>query len=134
MFGAGSNGAGGGASPSTGGGGGGSGGANGGSSSLPVLIPGGGGNYGGGGGSIQNPAYPAGSPTAGHGSGAGGALAYANNITVSPGGSYPVTVGAAGESGNSPLSPTPTVSGSGAVRIVWPGNVRKFPSTLVSTT
>jgi hypothetical protein len=61
-------------------------------------------------------------------------LAYANNITVSPGGSYPVTVGAGGVTGNSPSSPTPTVSGSGAVRIVWPGNVRKFPSTFVSTT
>jgi hypothetical protein len=60
-------------------------------------------------------------------------LAYANNITVSPGGSYPVSVGAGGTTNNAPLIPIATSAGGGAVRIVWPGNVRKFPSTFVST-
>jgi hypothetical protein len=60
-------------------------------------------------------------------------LAYANNLTVSPGGSYPVAVGAGGTTCNTPLTPIATSAGGGAVRIVWPGNVRLFPSTNVST-
>lgn len=79
--------------------------------------------------------------------GAGGGLAYKNNIPVTAGASYPVTVGAGGIGPGpqtsqyySPLG-TYKVVGSypgtyvnyggagGAVRIIWPGNTRQFPST-----
>lgn len=134
LFGAGSNGAGSGPGIGGGGGSGGSSGGNAFTSPGPVIgaIGGSGGNYGGGsGGNFANaPSSPS-----GRSGGGGGALAYANNITVSPGASYSVTVGAGGSSSNSPASwSTATTGGSGALRIVWPGDLRKFPSTSVSTT
>ena len=77
-----------------------------------------GGLFGGGGGG-----YKAGSGTGGcGGGGGGGALAWKNNWTVTPGDSYPVVVGAGGQGGGGN-------GGGGAVRIVWPGQVRQFPST-----
>jgi hypothetical protein len=48
-----------------------------------------------------------------------------NNYTVVPGGSYPVVVGAGG------VKTSAGCGGNGAVRIIWPGTVRSFPSTLV---
>jgi hypothetical protein len=97
----------------TGGGGGSSGGV--GTSTVSAGTPGGGGLYGGGGG--------------GGAAGAGGALVYANNIPVSSGSSYTVVVGAP----STPSGSANSIGGGGAVRIVWPGNVRQFPSTLVGT-
>jgi hypothetical protein len=47
-------------------------------------------------------------------------MAWANNRTVTPGQTIQVIVG----------SGTPNSSG-GAVRIVWPGTTRQFPSTNV---
>jgi hypothetical protein len=52
-------------------------------------------------------------------------LGYTNNITVVPGNSYSVVVGAGG-TGAYP-------GAGGAVRIVWPGNTRQFPSTCVGS-
>jgi hypothetical protein len=50
-------------------------------------------------------------------------LRYANSVSVTPGDTYTVTVGAGGSSGvNS------SAGGSGAVRIIW-GTGRAFPST-----
>jgi hypothetical protein len=124
ICGLGSNGAGGVWNDGTGygtGGGGGSGGAAGGChASLGCRTPGGGGAYGGGGGGYKNNAASQGCG----GGGAGGALAYMNNYTVVPGGSYPVVVGAGG------VKAPAGAGGNGAVRIIWPGNVRNFPSTL----
>jgi len=98
------------------GGRGGSGGLNG--ASSPGNGGGAGGLFGGGGGG--------GSPGAGAGgAGGGGALAYINNYSVTPGSSYPVVVGAGG------AAPLTGDGGKGAVRIVWPGQVRQFPSTNV---
>ena len=97
---------------------------------------GGGGAFGGGGGS--------GTLTVG---GVGGGLGYKNNITIVPGNSYTVVVGSGGAGGLD--APTCYYScshvyvknergtggsgGSGAVRIVWPGNTRQFPGTCVGT-
>lgn len=94
------------------GGGGGSNGANG--ANAANSVGGVGGAYGGGGGG-----------TGWCGGGGGGALAYANNIAVTPGQKITVTVGAPGATFSS--------GGAGAVRIVWPGSIRQFPSTNVST-
>lgn len=82
--------------------------------------------YGGGGG---GGAFGGGGGASGVGSNyKGGYLAYANNISVTPGNTYTVQVGL----------PTTTyyggIPGGGGVRIVWPGTTRQFPSTLVSTT
>lgn len=93
---------------------GGSGGANGSSS--------GGGAYGGGGGSASG----SGARRIG---GGGGGLGYINNLTVSPGDSITVVVGAGG-----PARSGTRVGAGGAVRIIWagtrPGDVsRAFPST-----
>jgi hypothetical protein len=49
-------------------------------------------------------------------------LAYVNNISVSPGLTFTVVVGGGGSSGGA----------SGGVRIVWPGQTRQFPNTVVS--
>jgi hypothetical protein len=99
------------------GGAGGSGGAN--------ASGGSGGAYGGGGGGYGYDIYGI-AP-----GGGGGALAYANNIPVTPGEALTVVVGAAGRQeitnftgyvmGGAP-------GGSGAVRIIW-GAGRSFPST-----
>lgn len=67
-----------------------------------------GGDYGGGGGLTSH--------------GGGGALAYLNNYPVTPGNSYTVVVGA-------PVDTSGYLSGGGAVRIIWPGAERQFPST-----
>jgi hypothetical protein len=45
-------------------------------------------------------------------------LAYKNNISVTPGTSYTIVVGAGRGAG-----------GVGAARIIWPGTSRSFPST-----
>jgi hypothetical protein len=50
-------------------------------------------------------------------------LAYRNNVTVIPGNSYTIVVGAGGSS--APAG----AGGVGAVRIIWPGISRQFPST-----
>jgi len=84
----------------------------------PTTTGGNGGLYGGGGGGGWAPSG------CGFGGGGGGALAYINNYSVSPGGSIPVVVGAGG------VSSGPGGNGAnGAVRIIWPGNTRSFPST-----
>lgn len=120
IYGAGSSGTGGG-SPCAGGGNG-----SGGSDGQPgygVASPslGGGGNggsYGGGGGGNIN--------TYG---GGGGGLSYGTQ-SVTPGNTYTVVVGIGGSTNVSNGG-----SGSGgAVRIVWPGATRYYPSTNVSTT
>ena len=54
--------------------------------------------------------------------GGGGGLGWKNNISVTPGSSYTVYAPNFGNGGS-----------SGAVRIVWPGNTRQFPSTCVGT-
>jgi hypothetical protein len=84
-------------------GGGGSGGANGSSGSGAA-----GGNYGGGQAPITFAEF----------AGGGGCLAYKNNISVTPGNSYTIVVGNKRGTG-----------GNGAVRIIWPGTTRSFPST-----
>jgi len=71
-----------------------------------------GGAYGGGG-----------SGYASGGGGGGGGLAYINNYSVTPGNSYTVVVGNLG------TSPTGQNGAVGAVRIIWPGTTRSFPST-----
>jgi hypothetical protein len=108
------------------GGNGGSGGGAGGNPGFTCGCSGGdGGGYGGGGGGSSTTPVAAPSPPYNTVGGAGGALAYANNISVTPGASIPVQVGVGGGG--------PTVGnqtgGSGAVRIIWPGNTRSFPST-----
>jgi len=65
----------------------------------------------------------AGSGFASGGGGGGGGLAYINNYTVTPGNSYTVVVGARGN------GPTGQNGAVGAVRIIWPGTARSFPST-----
>jgi len=77
-----------------------------------------GGFFGGGGGAsfISGGSMPG---------GGGGALAYVNNVSVTAGDSYTVVVGAGGANTN-------TAGGKGAVRVVWPGQVRSFPSTNVA--
>lgn len=96
------------------GGGGGSGGESGGDATA--WNGGRGGLYGGGGGS-SNAAYLGGN---------GGALAWINNYTVTPGASYTVVVGDGGLGDGDGGSGAP-----GCVRIVWPGNTRQFPTTNV---
>jgi hypothetical protein len=56
----------------------------------------------------------------------GGALAYGNTISVTAGTPYTVVVGAAGVG---KASETAGNGASGAVRIIWPGNTRTFPSS-----
>jgi hypothetical protein len=85
---------------------GGSGGANG------CTTSGIGGLYGGGG-----------SGFASGGGGGGGGLAYTNNYSVTPGTSYALIVG------NRGTGPTGQNGAIGAVRIIWPGTTRSFPST-----
>ncbi len=91
---------------------GGSGGANG---STGSNSDGSAGKYGGGGNSSYGYA----------GGGGGGGLVYKNNFPVTPGNTYVVVVGAAGDGG----VVASYKGGGGAVRIIWPGNERSFPST-----
>jgi len=105
---------------------GGSGGNNGGFNGVGGTYIAGGGNYGGGGSSYAVTAQK------GPGGGGGGALAYVNNYTVTPGNNYTVTVGASGIQYNA-AGVGSIGGGGGAVRIIWPGNTRTFPSTNVST-
>ena len=93
-----------------------------------------GGNYGAGGaganvssGSNNNP-----------GGGGGGGLSYLNNYAVTPGNVYNLTVGAGGDYGRWQNYGIGAYScagpgAGGAVRIVWPGTTRQFPSTNVNT-
>jgi hypothetical protein len=76
--------------------------------------------------------YGGAGPSAGGGGGGGaGALAYKNNIAVTPGQQITVTVGAPGGGGSN------SYGASGVVRIIWPadddasGLIRAFPSTNV---
>jgi len=64
------------------------------------------------------------------GGGGGGAAAWANNISVTPGQTIQVIVGRGGRysAGSGGFGAN---SGAGAVRIVWPGTTRQFPSTNV---
>ena len=98
------------------GGGGGSCGAAGGTATVSGTG-GNGGAYGGGGGAGT-------ASGCGKGGGVGAGLAYGNNLTVTPGLSYTVVVGAAG-AGTSGGG----AGGVGAVRLIWPGCARSFPST-----
>jgi len=89
-----------------------------------------GGNYGGGGG-VSDKQYAG---------GGGGGLGYKNNYPVTPGTPVTVVVGAGGTGGGgSPYytNPNPGVTGgpggSGAVRVVWPGSTRTFPTTCVGS-
>ena len=106
----------------TGGGGGSPDGGGGGSNGQDVcgLNGGYGGIFGGGGGSFD---YFCG--------GGGGALGWANNIPVNPGCTYTVQVGAGGSGGVSACSHTGGNGGTGGVRIVWPGDIKQFPSNNV---
>jgi hypothetical protein len=101
------------------------GGANGSTGRQPSCsrLGGAGGLFGGGGGGSTTPVSETPAPPYNGVGGAGGALAYRNNITVTPGASIAVKVGAA------PASPTSAAGARGAVRIIWPGNTRSFPST-----
>lgn len=97
-------------------------GGSGGGDTYGTCLQGCGGNYGGGGGAFFG--------KNGYGAGGGGGLGWKNNITVTPGQTYTVQVGARGADSR-------CRGGAGAVRIVWPassaaGN-RTFPSTNVST-
>lgn len=79
-----------------------------------------GGSYGGGGGGGRDGA-----------GGGGGAIAWVNNISVIPGQSYSVLVGAGGTprgEGADPGSRSGGYGAAGAVRIIW-GTGRSFPST-----
>jgi len=65
-----------------------------------------------------------GSATGYYDSGMGGALAFSNNISVTPGHTYSVYVGRGGvgvDNGGS--------GANGAVRVIWPGSTREFPHT-----
>ena len=68
-----------------------------------------------------------------YGGGNGGALAYVNNLSVTPGQTYNVIVGQGGYGGGTFNTDfySAGVGAGGAVRIVWPGNTRTFPSTNV---
>ena len=97
---------------------------------------GGGGAFGGAGGSAGFSCAYCGF------SGGGGGLGYKNNITVVPGNSYTVVVGRGGSGGTRWQCPCnhgygfyggAGSGGAGAVRIVWPGDTRQFPSTSVGT-
>lgn len=79
-------------------------------------APGRGGLFGGGQGGAISSNYQG---------GGGGGLGYINSTTVIPGTSYNVQVGTAGGTGCCGI-------GNGAVRIVWPGQIRAFPSTAVN--
>ena len=59
-------------------------------------------------------------------SGNGGALAYRNNYPVTPGDTYIIATGIGGQGQGAGGS-----GANGAVRIVWPGDVRQFPNTNV---
>ena len=101
------------------GGGGGSGGAAGGDVNNSTGARGG--SYGGGGGCwVYSTAY----------GGSGGGLRYYNTYAVTAGQSIAVIVGAGGDGGSSGAGS----GANGAVRIVWPGNARVFPSTDVAIT
>jgi len=95
---------------------GGSGGENGGPSSTQFSVAQTGGLYGAGGGD---------GGFVGNGGG-GGAMAWTNNISVTPG--QQITVIVANGNPTSVFSPR---GRSGAVRVVWPGTSRQFPSTNV---
>ena len=121
IFGLGSNGAGGCLSTLPGTTNNGGGGSCGGSSCISVNGYGGG-KYGGGGAGAIAGYYG--------GGGGGGSLAYLNNYTVTPGTNITVTVGAGGsQSLGTPI--TIQKGAPGVVRIVWPGQIRQFPSTRV---
>jgi hypothetical protein len=110
-LGQGTSGAGGTSPPFTNSGGkGGSGGANGNAAQTGSVA----GAYGGGGGGY-------GGNSVGGPGGAGGELRYKNNISVTPGNSYTVVVGSGASGGYA--------GGVGAVRIIYPGTTRSFPST-----
>ena len=98
------------------GGGGGSGGAAGISVGTSPFTGNSGGLYGGGG-------APSSSGSGGSGGGGGG-LRYINNLAVTPGSAYTVTVGAGGAA----PAAGGGAGGDGAVRIIW-GAGRSFPST-----
>jgi titin len=85
-----------------------------------------GGLYGGGGAGVN----PAPARSNDNNGGGGGGLGWRNNITVIPGTGYTVVVGAGGLGHINIFTP---FGGGGAVRLVWPGTVRAFPSTNVST-
>ena len=89
---------------------------------IASLWAGGAGGWPGGGG---------GSGTDYYGGGNGGALAYVNNITVTPGQQFQILVGQGGYgSGTSSHDYySAGVGAGGAIRIVWPGDTRQFPST-----
>lgn len=94
---------------------GGSGGADAAASTVSPFNGNNGGLYGGGG---------AANVYGGPGAGGGGGLRYANNVTVTPGATYTVTVGAGGAApgGNG------GAGANGAVRVIW-GSGRSFPAT-----
>jgi len=102
-------------------------GANGGGSIICGVAYGGG-LYGGSGKGSGGGGFGGGGSVAfvsGGSAGGGGGLAWRNNIAVSPGTSYNVFFGAGGSGCGA--------GGCGAVRIVWPGTFRTFPSTCVGT-
>ena len=82
-----------------------------------------GGGFGGGGGGGRDGV-----------GGGGGAIAYINNFAVSAGQTYTVTVGAGGTGQNAAVAGQRGGGngGNGAVRIVWSGVSRQFPSTNIT--
>ena len=121
LFGLGTNGAGGISNTITGYGSAGGGGSDGlsGTNAGSANVVTNGGLFGGGMGGYDSGSYN-------YQGGAGGGLGYINSTTVIPGTSYNVQVGIGGPD-NMSLG-----AGNGAVRIVWPGQIRKFPSTAVN--
>ena len=63
----------------------------------------------------------------------GGGLGYKNNIAVTYGTNYTVVVGGGAASQSCVSSRSGGTGAAGAVRIVWPGSTRQFPSTCVGT-
>jgi hypothetical protein len=77
------------------------------------------------------PGGAGGSGTDYYGAGNGGALAYLNNVSVTPNTYYTVIVGQGGYGVGNDNFNSAGVGAGGGVRIVWPGNTRTFPSTNV---
>jgi len=99
------------------------------------------GNSGTAGGTASNwaagaggwPGGGGGSGTDYYGAGNGGALAYKNNVSVTPGQQIAIIVGQGGYGGgvSNSFYYSAGAGAGGAVRIVWPGDTRQFPNTNV---
>lgn len=97
------------------------------------------GGAGGGGSSKYKGVYPAtggGVGVFGEGSNGAGGIVVTDNNPLANGGAGSNGVGVLYGAGGAAYNPTDNfliLGGSGAVRIIWPGNVRYFPSTRTAT-